>query len=182
MINDMINRNWFLLLILFAAVLFSDCGGSGGAAESNGNNAVNVNPGGNKNNEVINPPAPPPVNANINGSTLNPGAGNTTNLSSNKPDKKDLPRGGKITPATYPAPDNSEISTTLGENLMRTRVFLNNAQMVKIEETTIINENNRTILKVYLRNGQVKEIPAGQITDPMSESAANILKIVEAQK
>ena len=78
-----------------------------------------------------------------------------------------------------PAPDNSEVSSVLTNNLVQTRTFKNNPQLLKVEITTIVAENNRKVVKVYLKNGKVKELPEGKISDPLTETADNILKAVE---
>jgi hypothetical protein len=75
-------------------------------------------------------------------------------------------------------PDDSTVETALGENLVRTRTFKNHPRLKKIEETMIVSENNRRIVKVYFKNGQMKEIPEGKIKDAISAKADDILKAV----
>lgn len=92
---------------------------------------------------------------------------------SDKPiSKEDPTRNPKVQAVSRPAPDSSEITTSLGQDLVETRTFKNNAQIAKIE---VIGTSKKTI-KVYLRNGQVRELPEGKVGDPLSESASNILK------
>lgn len=92
--------------------------------------------------------------------------------------KEDMTRTAKPQLVTRAAPDNSDISTTLGENLVETRTFKNNAQIAKIERITEAANNGKKTVKVYLRNGQVRELPDGKVADAMAETAANILKAV----
>lgn len=94
--------------------------------------------------------------------------------------KEDLTRTAKPQLVTRAAPDNSDISTTLGENLVETRTFKNNAQIAKIERITEASAGGKKTVKVYLRNGQVRELPDGKVGDAMAETAANILKAVAA--
>lgn len=93
-----------------------------------------------------------------------------------KPVSKDDPtRNAKVEMVKRPAPDNSEITTQLGENMVETRTFKNHAQIAKVEKILDIKAN-KTIYKVYLRNGQVRELPEGKVSDPMGETGDNIMK------
>ena len=87
--------------------------------------------------------------------------------------------GAKPNGPTQAAPDNSEISSTLSENFVQTRTFKDHPQIEKVEMTTLPKENNRKIIKVYLKGGKVKEIPEDKIGDPMAASADNILKAAQ---
>jgi hypothetical protein len=90
--------------------------------------------------------------------------------------KEDPTRGAKVQSVSRPAPDDSQITTSLGQDLIETRTFKNNAQIAKIE---VIGTTSKTV-KIYLRNGQVRELPEGKVGDPLSESANNILKVLAA--
>ncbi len=90
--------------------------------------------------------------------------------------KEDPTRNPKVQAVSRPAPDSSEITTSLGQDLVETRTFKNNAQIAKIE----VIGTGKKIIKVYLRNGQVRELPEGKVGDPLSESANNILKALAA--
>ena len=75
-----------------------------------------------------------------------------------------------------PAPDDSEIKTALGENLVQTRTFHSHPQIAKVEKTTILGSGEaRTTIKVYLKNGQVKEI---RLANALTAPAADILKAI----
>jgi len=93
---------------------------------------------------------------------------------------KDMTRDVKISVPTRPAPDNSEISDSLAENMVSTRTFKNNPQIAKIEVITLLAQNNKKQIKVYLRNGQVRELPEGKV-DPLNDTAANIMKALAGE-
>lgn len=73
-----------------------------------------------------------------------------------------------------PAPDDSDVKTELKDNLVQTRTFHSNPTIAKVERTTsLAGGNAHSVTKVYLKNGQVKEI---DIKDPLTASAADIIK------
>lgn len=76
------------------------------------------------------------------------------------------------------SPDDSTISMALLDDLVRTRTFKSHPQLVKVEEIYLSKESNRKIIKVYLKNGTMKELPGSSFDDVMSEPAENILKAV----
>jgi hypothetical protein len=92
------------------------------------------------------------------------------------------PTKAGIAPKTFqfpekdgPAPDDSDIKTTLGENLVQTRTFHNNPQIAKVEKTTaFVNGQPRSSYKVYLKNGQVKDAALKELSAP----ADDILKAI----
>ncbi|MEP6922973.1 MAG: hypothetical protein ABI954_00795 [Pyrinomonadaceae bacterium] len=164
------NRNTILFSVTSALALITL--GCGGAANEN----ATVNANANSNTAVViaantvNPTTnvtPPQV-----GNSSIPGIPNVPGTE--KPvSKEDPTRNAKVQTVSRPGADNSEIfGPTLGADVVETRVFKNNAQIAKIE---VIGINKKTV-KVYLRNGQVRELPEGKVGDPLSESAANILK------
>ena len=126
----------------------------------------------------------PTTNTNLAGNLQNNTAAGNSNIpgipnvpGADKPiSKEDPTRNPKIQAVSRPAPDSSEITTSLGQNLVETRTFKNNAQIAKIEVTG----TDKKTVKVYLRNGQVRELPEGKVGDPLSESANNILKALGA--
>lgn len=74
-----------------------------------------------------------------------------------------------------PAPDDSVITSGLGENFVQTRTFRSHPQLSKVERTTLIVDGKpRYSIKVYLKNGQVKEVAAEKLRDPLTERAAPI--------
>nr|MDQ3322742.1 hypothetical protein [Acidobacteriota bacterium] len=77
------------------------------------------------------------------------------------------------------APDDSQVTTALGENLVQTRVFKNNPRINKIESVTMFTDGQqKKVVKVYLKNGQVRELPESKVKDAMTETASNILKAI----
>jgi hypothetical protein len=131
----------------------------------------------------------PPSNAGLSGNSSNvappefSGATNTVPMGNSangavKPDAKNMPapKGFEIGGKEGPAPDDSDVKTALGENLVQTRTFHSNPQITKLERTTVFeNGEPKSITKVFLKNGQVKDLSSA-VKDPMSASAAEILK------
>lgn len=160
--------------ILIFALAAGGCGGAATPTTTNNNVTANANTAVVVNNTGDNPtlnatPLP-------RGKEAIPGIPNST--SADVPNAKDdATRNAKAQTVTRPAPDNSEISTSLGENMVETRTFKNNAQISRIEKIQD-TKSGTTVFKVYLRNGQVRELPAGKVGDPMGETAANIMKVL----
>jgi hypothetical protein len=92
--------------------------------------------------------------------------------------KGDPTKNAKVQNITNPAPDNSEVTVSLGQFPVETRTFKNNAELAKVERIQDV-ANKKTIVKVYLRNGQVKELPPNAVGNPMAASAAEILQIAQ---
>ena len=90
--------------------------------------------------------------------------------------KGDPTKNAKVQNITNPAPDNSEVTVSLGQFPVETRTFKNNAELAKVERIQDV-ANKKTIVKVYLRNGQVKELPPNVLGNPMAASAAEILEV-----
>jgi len=163
------NRDSIILFVIFVS-LTAGCGGRSAATNSTPNvdsvqsNMPSVN-------------APPfPANANVSVYNSAP-----TNTAGNAPVQK-LPaqsKSGPSKPPTQAAPDNSEVSATLGKDFVQTRTFKDHPKIIKVEETTITDDSNRKVVKVYLKGGKVKEIADGRIANAMTESAENILKAIE---
>ncbi|CAN5746089.1 hypothetical protein BH24ACI1_BH24ACI1_28590 [soil metagenome] len=80
----------------------------------------------------------------------------------------------EATPMAYPAPDNSEISSTMNNNVpTEIRTFKNNPMLVKMERIFVDVKNPQ--IKVYLKNGKVVNVPPGKISNPATVSADEIL-------
>ncbi|HEX9929251.1 MAG TPA: hypothetical protein VGB02_12000 [Pyrinomonadaceae bacterium] len=92
--------------------------------------------------------------------------------------KGDPTKNAKVQNITNPAPDNSEVTVSLGQFPVETRTFKNNAELAKVERIQDV-ANKKTIVKVYLRNGQVKELPPNVVGNPMAASAAEILQAAQ---
>ncbi|MCY7376655.1 MAG: hypothetical protein LH472_11905 [Pyrinomonadaceae bacterium] len=77
-----------------------------------------------------------------------------------------------------PAPDNSEISSTMNEKgvPIETRAFKNNPILLKTERT--FADINNPVTKVYLKNGKVLIVPKGAIADPVTAKGDDFLRAV----
>ncbi len=167
----------YLLILTLCLVTFSNgCGGNGTTvANSNGNSAVVINQNTSRNLNAENNP----VNANAGFPNMNSDVPVTPNIPANVAVKDDPTGKMKGQMPTASASDNSEVTTALGENLVQTRVFRNHPQIAKIESVTILGGGGeKKTFKVYLKNGQVRELPEGKVKDAMTEPAANILKAI----
>ncbi len=166
------------LLILFSGfIVFAlGCGeNKSTGANSNANSASVVDQ-----NTVVNlNAANGSSNANADFPNINSGMPATPNIPANVAVKGDPARDVTSQLPGQSAPDNSEVTTALGENLVQTRVFKNHPQINKIESvTTFPDGKEKKTVKVYLKNGQVRELPESKIKDAMTEPAANILKAI----
>lgn len=80
----------------------------------------------------------------------------------------------EATPMAYPAPDNSEISSIMNNNVpTEVRTFKNNPMLVKMERIFVDVKNPQ--IKVYLKDGKVVNVPSGKISNPATASADEIL-------
>lgn len=89
--------------------------------------------------------------------------------------KEDLTKNAKVQNMTNPAPDNSEVSISLGQFPIETRTFKSHPQLAKVERIQDV-ANKKNIIKVYLKNGEVKELPETTMPNPMAAPAAEIVK------
>jgi hypothetical protein len=145
------------------------------SANSAANTNANVNPIANANipantNNPIANVSPAPV-----GESKIPGIPDMPGTEKPIP-KNDPTRTAKVQPIKRDAPDNSEITTSLGTDVTETRTFKNHPRIAKVE---VIGMDKKTV-KVYLKNGQVRELPSGKVADPLAESGDNILKALGA--
>jgi len=170
-------RSYFLIFSVIFASFSAGCGGDSESVNSSSRtNSANANY---IQSNFPASTAPAPI---ANSSTNTPSSNTVINIPTNNAAVKKIPMPGKsmqTSAPAQPAPDNSEVSSVLTNNLVQTRTFKNNPQLLKVEITTIVAENNRKVVKVYLKNGKVKELPEGKISDPLTETADNILKAVE---
>jgi hypothetical protein len=80
----------------------------------------------------------------------------------------------EATPMAYPAPDNSEITSTMNNDVpTEVRTFKNNSMLVKVERIFVDIRNPH--IKVYLKNGKVVNVPPGKISNLATASADEIL-------
>jgi len=83
----------------------------------------------------------------------------------------------EATPMVYPAPDNSEISSTMKNNVpTEVRTFKSNPVLAKMERIFVDVKNPQ--IKVYLKNGKVLNVPPGKISNSTIVSADEILAAV----
>ncbi len=155
-----------------SAVSFG-CSNGTTTTNSNANAAIVVNTNAASNLDVVNNPSAANVAAPATNSAIPgiPGAPANVQVSKNDPTRGNA----KPQMVSVPAPDNSEVTNTLGENAVSTRVFKNHPQLAKVEQINDI-ANKKVTVKVYLRNGKVVEVPEGKIDNPMAAPAANILQ------
>ena len=78
-----------------------------------------------------------------------------------------------------PAPENSEYSVSLGKTAVELRVFRDNPSISKVEKT---NDGKKSLVKIYLKNGKVVELPGEKIENLGSISSAEILSIANLAK
>lgn len=166
------NRNAIFLSTVLALAA-AGCGGTASAPANSNTAAANAN-------------SNPTLTANVNPNTNNPIANATPEpIKEGKiPGIPDMPGTEKPIPKNDPtlnakpqqiksaAPDNSEVTTSLDKELVRTRTFKSNPRIAKVE----VFGTDGKLVKVYLKNGQVRELPPGKVADPLVESADNIFK------
>jgi hypothetical protein len=137
--------------------------------------ASTTNTSSNANTAIAVSNAPDPTqNANI-APPANSAIAGIPNAPANLALKEDPTRNAKIKTMTNPAPDNSEVSVSLGEYPIETRTFKSHPQLAKVERIQDV-ANKKTIVKVYLKNGQVRELGDGKIQNPMGAAANDILQ------
>jgi len=140
-------------LAVLAAVSFG-CGGTQSNENSSAVAAVDSNPAANSN---VVPLAPinglPPV-GNANGATN----ANQQNVTVITP-----PANAK--PMTFPAPDNSEYSTTMDKtgSAIETRVFHDNKYITKV--TRVWKGVDDKTIQIYLKNGKVVNLPGDRLSE-----------------
>ncbi len=80
-----------------------------------------------------------------------------------------------------PAPDNSEISSTMNSKgvPIETRVFKNNPMLLKVEKT--FEDPVNPLTKAYLKNGKVLIVPKGALAKPETATGDEILRAVGAK-
>lgn len=90
--------------------------------------------------------------------------------------KENTPIAGKIEKAMTAAPDDSEVTSRMNEKgaPVETRVFKKHSVLAKVERTDLNNQN----VKVYLKNGQIRNLPEGKAENFLTASADDILKAV----
>jgi hypothetical protein len=165
-----------LVLLSAIAICLSGCGScsdAGGNLNTNANNATIVVPkadntnnpyGSNANSKLV------PYNGseNLNGNpTLDNSKITVVDTSKVKP-----------TITTRPLPEDSELSTVMNSkgNVIETRTFKNNPYISKLERVTVTPKD--VSLKLYLKNGTVRELPADKVKDFRIVATGTLLDII----
>lgn len=164
------------LLIIISALFIFGCSKPAAETSNTASAAPPANSGLSGNTSNVAPPE-------FSGSNVNaaPNAGNAVNGAMRPVGKNEMPapKSFEVPGKEGPAPDDSDVKTALGENLVQTRTFHSNPQIAKIEKTTaFVNGEPHSTVKVFLKNGQVKDLNTAAVKDPMAASAADILKAV----
>lgn len=76
---------------------------------------------------------------------------------------------------TRPAPEDSEITTTLTDVAREVRVWKKNPTLAKIEK---VYDGQNVSIKVYLRNGRVFDLPGSSIAQLEQIPSATVLTLV----
>ena len=169
-IDQEIMRSAMLVIILAILIVAMGCDGVAG------NNARSVTQTTNGNSSPIASSTNiPSTNSNI---PISVPANADGLLTRNTNQSKPFPGQNQPRLATQSAPDDSEVSVVLNENIVQTRVFKSHPTLLKIVESTIPAGSTNKSIKVYFKDGSVTEIPISKIGDPMAESAAKIVAAV----
>ncbi len=149
-------RSAVTLLSLVGMACFAvSCGGSVEQAQVNSNSA----------NVMV-------VNANV------PAAVNDANLSvvngaPLRADNSDVTVSSPVArPAVQTAPEDSEFTIQLTDVGIETRTFKNHPQLAKVEKRI---EPGKEVIKIYLKNGKVVEVPGDKLGPIKTETSSNIL-------
>ncbi|HEX8566248.1 MAG TPA: hypothetical protein VF648_11310 [Pyrinomonadaceae bacterium] len=163
-------KNLLIISALSLSVVATACSTTTAPTETNANSNVAVLQS--NSNPIANaaPAVSPATNSAVPGI---PNAPANANMAKGDPTKN-----AKVQNITNPAPDNSEVTVSLGQFPVETRTFKNNAELAKVERIQDV-ANKKTIVKVYLRNGQVKELSPNVVGNPMVASAAEILQAAQ---
>jgi hypothetical protein len=165
-------NNFFIITAISLSALAVSCSSASAPAETNANaNTATLQAASNTNPIAGNTAAPSPA-------TNSAVAGIPNAPADLKVSKDDPTKNAKVQTMSNPAPDNSEITISLGQFPVETRTFKNNPQLAKVERIQDV-ANKKNIIKVYLKNGQVKEIAENAVQNPMAAPAAEILKAAE---
>ena len=158
--------NHLLSLLLLGTLGAVACGAGSSDATTKPNNAPpSTPPASSPTPPPPTSPAPPPVQSPTRSSVPQRGRG---------------PAGGEVFPGprAVAAPDDSEVTVALARDLVKTRTFKSHATLAKVEEITDGSNINHKTIKVYLKSGEVKEIPTTKIGDPMTVPAATIVSAI----
>jgi hypothetical protein len=145
-------------VVLLSLIIFG-CGSSS-SSQTNSNTAVatNVNPA---NTASIVPDRP------TNGTTIDANAANSANV--NQAQVKVVKPSTNVKPMTYPAPDDSEYSSSMDKSgqAIETRIFHKDPLIVKVEKVWK-GVSDQTV-NIYLKSGKVVKLPGNKWPDIKSK-------------
>jgi hypothetical protein len=152
-------RSISAVCVVFLALINFGCGSSS-STETNSNAAVatNVNPA---NTAGVVPYTP------TNGPTIDANAANPTNV--NQSQVKVVTPSTNIKPMTFPAPDDSEYSSSMDKSgqAIETRVFHKDPLIIKVEK--VWKSVNDQTISIYLKSGKVVKLPGDKWPDIKSQ-------------
>ena len=152
-------RSVSAVFVVLVTLISFGCG-SPSTTETNVNTAIatNVNPA---NTAGVVPYTP------TNGTTIDANAANPSNV--NQSQVKVVTPSGNVKPMTFPAPDDSEYSSSMDKSgqAIETRVFHKDPLIVKVQKVWK-GVNDQTI-NIYLKNGKVVKVPGDKWPDIKSQ-------------
>jgi hypothetical protein len=165
-------RNFFVILATFLGIVAAGCGN---AASNETNTArLPVNQANAAN--APNAEQPSAATSNTSVTAVNAPPGTAPRPAAAPPGGQTFELGSK----DGPAPDDSVVTSALGENFVQTRTFRSHPQLSKVERIAIFEGGKpKYVIKVYLKNGQVKEVSPTKLADPLTAPAATILKAIQ---
>lgn len=166
----------YLCTIVLASGLAFGCGSESSKPANTQhpqNSAGNLNQPANLADGTAPADGSPPVNASPNGNQ----PVNAQPMAGFPSANKDLTQAGNMKPYSVAAPDDSEVTTELLDNVVETRTFKKHPQLLKVERTTYVSENKK-VIKVFLKGGSVKEVADSKLPEPMKAPAADIMKAI----
>jgi hypothetical protein len=157
-------RSFSFFCVIFLTCVCFGCGGSSTESNANTVEVTNSNPA---NSAGIVPYTP------TNGNSIDANAANLSNA--NQAQVKVVTPPANAKPMTFPAPDDSEYSSTMDKTgaAIERRVFHNDPQLVKVEKVWK-GVNDKTI-SIYLKNGKVVKLPGDKIENINSQPASVFL-------
>ena len=152
-------------LLLFCLLLV--CFGSGCGSSSSSNATANSNTTAIANASSANVATAVPYTS-ANGAAIDANAANPTNANQAQI-KVITPPPGNPKPMTFPAPDNSEYSSTMDKSgqAVETRVFHSDPLISKVER--VWKGVDEKAVSIYLKNGKIVKVPGDKWPDIKSQ-------------
>jgi hypothetical protein len=181
-------KETYLVLAVMSCTIFGACSGAvDESTKQNNSPAGNSNANVVSNGSVVAGPQPMDINAVpvANANLAEPGSGmiGVSNSVQRKLDemRKSGASGPQVDPAVLaaknakPAPDNSTFYSYLGDMGYEVRTFKSHPKLLKVEKTT--TSDGKQFLKIFVRGGQVIELPGHRI-NPLSTAPASLILMV----